>query len=323
MRPLAPFPTKVVSPDVICQFAGVHGRGERTASWVAAQQLELITANQLRLAGVSRDVTRTRMAQGTMHRVYIGAYLLGTPVMLPSAMELAAVLACGDGALVRRRSAVALFGLTSEWDGEVEILTVGRNCRRTGIDVARVQTLAKVDCGFQHGIPIVAPALALLDFAAVATGDELERAISEAYALKLVTEQPLRAVIKRHPLRAGVVALRAELDRVGGPMWTASKAERLMKDLMRSADLPIPRTRISVAGYPADFLWSEYGLIVEVDGYQYHGHRYAFERDRRRDQAHMTAGYKVIRFTWRQLEQEPYRVVAVIAMAIGAAARAA
>jgi hypothetical protein len=206
MQALAPFPTKVVTPEAICQFAGVCGAGEPVASWVAAQQLELITTTQLRLAGVSRDVIRTRMRQGTMHRVHISVYHLGTPVMLPAAAELAAVLACGDGAMVRRRSAVALFGCADPWMGEVEILVVGRNCRRAGIDAARVPALADVDRGFQNGIPIVAPALALLDFASVATGDELERAISEAYVLKLVTEQQLRDVIDRHPHRAGVVA---------------------------------------------------------------------------------------------------------------------
>jgi very-short-patch-repair endonuclease len=101
-----------------------------------------------------------------------------------------------------------------------------------------------------------------------------------------------------------------------------------MKELLRKAELPMPQTQVRVAGYPADFLWPQYRLIVEVDGYQYHGHRYAFERDHKRDQAHKAALYEVIRFTWRDLQDEPYRVVAVIAVAIGArrqelAARAA
>jgi very-short-patch-repair endonuclease len=317
-RATAPYPAKLVAADAICQSVGVRGPGEPVASWVAAQQLELITSDQLRLSGVSRDVIRARVRQGTLHKVHIGVYHLGTNVMLPGANELAAVLACGDGARVRRRSAVALFGLSDPWEGEVEVLVVGRNCRRAGIDVARVASLDPIDSGTQDGIPIVAPGLALLDFAAVAIGDELERAITEAYALKLVTETQLRDVIDRHPLRTGAAALRAELDRAGGPMWTASKAEEVMKALLRGADLPMPQTCVRVAGYPADFLWPQFRLIVETDGYQYHGHRYAFERDRRRDQAHIGAGYRVIRFTWRQLEDEPLRVIAVIAMAIGA-----
>jgi very-short-patch-repair endonuclease len=318
MQALAPFPTKVVPAEAICHFVGVRGRGEPAAAWVAAQQLELITVAQLRLAGVSRDVIRTRMRQGTIHRVHIGVYKLGTPVMLPAAAELAAVLACGDGAFVRRRSAVALFGIADPWPGAIEIIVVGRNCRRPDIEVTRVPALDPVDWGTKDGIPIVAPALALLDFAAVATGDALERAISEAYVLKLVTESQLRAVIGRHRHRNGAAALRAELDRAGGPMWTASQAERRMKELIRKAELPMPRTRVRVKGWPADFLWPQFRLIVEVDGYLFHGHRYAFERDRRRDQAHISAGYRVIRFTWRQLQDEPLHVIAVIAMAMGA-----
>lgn len=215
---------------------------------------------------------------------------------------------------------MALFGLTDGSVGDVEVVVPGRNCRsRPGIAVERVAVLADIDRGFQDGIPITAPARALLDFASVATGDELERAISEAYVLKLVTERQLRDVIDRHPHRAGVVALRAELDRVGGLLWTASTAERLMRELLHQADLPAARTRVWVAGFPADFIWPELRLIVEVDGFQSHGHRYAFERDRRRDQAHKNAGYDVIRFTWRQLTEEPFRVIAVIALAIGAA----
>jgi very-short-patch-repair endonuclease len=176
-----------------------------------------------------------------------------------------------------------------------------------------------VDRANHDGIPIVSTALALLEFAAVAVDDELERAIAEAYALKLVTEPALRAALARNPGVSGAAGLRAELSREGGPQWTASEAERLMKQLLREARLPIAITRRRVAGWPADFCWPEYRLIVEVDGYPFHSGRWAFERDRRRDQAHIAAGYQVIRVTWRQLKEEPLRVVAVIAMALGAA----
>ena len=66
----------------------------------------------------------------------------------------------------------------------------------------------------------------------------------------------------------------------------------------------MPRTRVRVAGYPLPTSSGrELRLIVEVDGYQYHGHRYAFERDHKRDQAHKSALYEVIRFTWRDLAE--------------------
>jgi very-short-patch-repair endonuclease len=318
MQALAAFPTSILSAEAICHFVGVNGCGEPAAAWVAQQQLELITTAQLRLCGVSRDVVRARMGQDTMHRVHVGVYHLGTRVMLPHAAELAAVMAGGARAFVRRRSAGAMFAIAAPWAGDPEILVVGRNCRVAGIDVARVAVLDPLDWGTKDGIPITSPALTLLDLAAVATGDELEHAISEAYARRLVKEPELRAVLVRHPNRAGVTALRAELDRAGGPVWTASKAERVMKELIRKAGLPMPRTRVRVEGFVADFFWPELRLIVEVDGYQYHGHRYAFDRDHKRDQAHKAALYEVIRFTWRDLQDEPYRVVAVIAVAVGA-----
>ncbi len=178
--------------------------------------------------------------------------------------------------------------------------------------------LHDADRGHLRGIPIVSAARALLDFAATATADELERGIAEAYALRLTTEHQLNATIARNPHRYGVGALRAELQREGGPAWTKREAERRMKLLLRQANLPTPLTQHWVAGYPADFAWPEHRLIVEVDSFQYHGHRWAFERDRRRDATHVLAGYRVIRITWRQLDEEPLMVAATIAAALSA-----
>jgi very-short-patch-repair endonuclease len=169
----------------------------------------------------------------------------------------------------------------------------------------------------RRGIPVTSPARTLVDFAGQSTPDELERAIAEAFALRMVNETELRAAADRAPNHAGVAAMRAQLRREGGPRWTQSEGERRMLELLRSARLPLPKTQEWIAGWPADFAWLDQRLIVEVDGYQFHGHRAAFERDRRRDQAHIAAGYTVIRVTWRQLTEEPLVVVATIARALG------
>jgi very-short-patch-repair endonuclease len=89
-----------------------------------------------------------------------------------------------------------------------------------------------------------------------------------------------------------------------------------MLRLIRDARLPIPQTNRVVAGFTADFVWPDQRLIVEVDGYPFHGHRAAFERDHRRDIVHRDAGYEVLRFTARQLEEAPLYVAAVIARAL-------
>ncbi len=89
-----------------------------------------------------------------------------------------------------------------------------------------------------------------------------------------------------------------------------------MLELVRTAGLPEPLVNRDVAGYTVDFVWPGSRLVVEVDGYRYHGHRAAFERDRRKDMALLAAGYRVIRVTWRQLCHEPLFVAAMLAGAL-------
>jgi len=232
--------------------------------------------------------------------------------MLPGAWELGAVLACGDCAVISHRSAAGLWRLVAQPEGEVDVTVVGRHCRsRPGIRVHRVGSLDRGDSQILRGIPATSPARTLLDFAHQAASHELELAIAEAYALRLTTEGEIADAIKRAPGRAGVAALRAELRREGGPRLTRREGERRMLKLLRDARLPQPLTNVRGAGVEADFFWPDQKLIV--DSYQFHGHRAAFERDRRRDQAHIAAGYTVIRVTWRQLTEEPLAVVATIA----------
>lgn len=318
------FLAEIISAEEVRQ---VSARGkqkpDRIASRVARRQLNLITTEQLHAAGVGDSAITRRQRRATLHRVHRAVYLYGTDVLLPGAAELAAVLACRPDAWARRRSALSLMNVIPPWQGKVEVTVIGEQRSRSGIAVHRLPDLSEVDRTSTNGIPTVSTELALLEFAAVAENDELERAITESYFLKLVSEAGLRAALERHRWRSGAVALRAELDRVEGPLWTQSEGERRMKLRLREAGLPAPVTRRKVAGFIADFCWPDLRLIVEFDGYQAHGHRYAFERDRKRDQAHIAAGYTVLRFTWRQLENEPLRVIAVIATAIGAARQAA
>jgi very-short-patch-repair endonuclease len=201
--------------------------------------------------------------------------------------------------------------------GEVDVTVVARGCRsREGIRVHRGQALAVADRGECRGIPITAPACTLIDFAATSSREEAERAIAEAFALKLVTESNIREAADRVPNRAGVAQVRSILGQPGGPRRTRSGGEQAMLRLIRAAKLPIPQTNRVVAGFTADFLWPDQRLIVELDGHPFHSHRSAFERDHRRDIVHRDAGYEVLRFTWSQLEEDPFYVATVIARAL-------
>jgi very-short-patch-repair endonuclease len=285
-------------------------------AWIAARQLGLITAEQLIAAGVGRGSIRWRLANGALHRVFRGVYLVGHAVPVPGAFEFAAVLACGAGAVVSHRSAVGVWRLGPPLRGEVEVTVAGRDCRsRAGLRVYQVQELPSFDRATKNGIPVTSAARTLIDYASTTGANEAERAIAEAFALKLVNEPQLLAAIDRGPHRAGVAAVRAILGQTGGAKRTRSGGERAMLRLIRAAGLPEPRTNYPVAGFNADFCWPEERLIVEVDGHDFHSDRRTIERDHRRDVVHKDAGYEVIRFTGRQRDDKPLYVAAVIARA--------
>lgn len=279
--------------------------------------MALITTRQLHTAGLPRGSVEWRVANGSLHPRFRGVYLVGHPIPVPGAAELAAVLACGERAFVSHRSAAVLWGLVETSGDAVDVTVVGRRSRsRAGLRVHRVDDLSEADSGERGGIPITAPARTLIDFASTTGAEEAERSIAEAFALKLVTEMQLRSAIERAPGRAGVARIQAILGRPGGAKRTRSGGERAMLRLIRAAQLPAPRTNYPVAGYSADFCWPDHRLIVELDGYDFHSGRPALERDHRRDIVHKNAGYEVLRFTARQLAEEPLLVIANIARAL-------
>lgn len=308
---------KEVSISALCHFVQAQGGGDRAVSWVAGQQLGLITPRQLATAGVGRGAIASRRARGVLHPKFRGVYLVGHDILLPGAIEFAAVLACGMPAFVSHRSAASLWGLVTAAPPVAEVTVSGRNCRnRDGLIVHRVRCLATPDRAQRGGIPVTSPARALVDYAATATSTELERAIAEAFALQLTSERRILAAIERAGHPPGAAALRAILAQPGGPSRTRSGGERAMLKLIRAAGLPAPRTNVPIAGFTADFVWQDERLIVEVDGYPFHSARAAFERDHRRDIVHKNAGYEVLRFTARQLDDEPLYVATVIARAL-------
>lgn len=289
---------------------------DRVVAWIAARQLGLITAEQLIAAGVGRGSIHWRLANGSLHRVFRGVYLVGHSVPAPGAFEFAAILACGPGAVVSHRSAAGLWRLAAPPTGEVALTVVGRDCRsRAGLRVHQVEALDPRDRSRRQGIPLTAPARTLIDYASTPGIDESERAIAEAFALKLLTESQLNAAMQRAPHRAGVAQVKDILGQDGGPRRTRSGGERAMLRLIRAAGLPVPLTNHQIMGYTAEFFWPEVGLIVELDGGDFHRPRPAFERDHRRDIVHMDAGHEVLRVSGQQLDQEPIYIAAVIVRA--------
>jgi very-short-patch-repair endonuclease len=102
------------------------------------------------------------------------------------------------------------------------------------------------------------------------------------------------------------------------PAFTRSELEERFLALVRDAGLPEPEVNAEVGPYEIDFLWRAQRLAVELDGWSFHSDRAAFEDDRRRDADLVARGFRVIRITWRELENNAVAVPARIAAALAA-----
>jgi very-short-patch-repair endonuclease len=301
--------------DAACNEITASDRRGQSIARLATSQRGPIGVGQLADEGVGHSAVTRRVTGGSLHRVFRGVYLVGHEALAPFARESAALLACGELAVVSHSSAASAWRFARE-PLEVHVTVVGRRRRsRPGLRAHYAARLDPRDLRWIDGVPLTSPARTLLDLAATRYPD-LERAFADAHAQRLLKPYDLVAAIKSAGPRRGVRALRALIsDNETG--FTRSKAERLLRRLIREANLPEPRFNVPFRQYELDAVWPEHRLVLEVDGYNYHGHRAQFESDRARDMALMAAGYRVIRVTWRQLSDEPLAVVAAIATALG------
>lgn len=210
---------------------------------------------------------------------------------------MAAVLACGDGAVLSHRSAAEHWKLLSERGGPVHVSvpTLSGRDKRFGIRIHRRASLRPGDVTKRHGIPVTTPARTIADLRGTAPDAEHRRAIRQAEVRGYWTG----------------------LDQPVAP--TRSELEDLFLRLCRRHRLPQPEVNVRVAGREVDFLWRQQRLVVETDGYRYHRGSTAFEDDHERDLDLRSSGFAVVRFTYRQVTADPERVATSISRELEAA----
>jgi very-short-patch-repair endonuclease len=236
-------------------------------------------------------------------------------------MLVAALLYAGDDCVLSHEAAAWVWGLVPRHGPTVQLTMVRRHVRNTAeVRVHRARSLHSRDVRLRDGLPVTAPARTLIDRAGQLDDGETAAELAEARVLRLVSDRELASALDRHQTRAGVARLRRVLEDEGGRTVTRSEGERRMRALLAAAQLPVPEVNARLHGFEVDFLWRAQRLVVEFDGRQFHAHPAAFERDRRRDQVLLAAGYRVLRVTWRQLEDEPVALAVRIGQALAAGA---
>lgn len=290
---------------------------------IAARQHGVVTRRQLLEAGLSGDRISRRVRAGRLRPLHRGVYRVG-PVASVRAREMAACLACGPTAMLSHGSAAEAWGMRSPGPdtAPVEVTVRRGHPERPGIVAHRRTTLHDDERTRLDGIPITTPSRTLLDLAVAHPPRTLERALDEAMARWQTTTRAVHRLLQRHEGRPGTTRLRAVMARDHGS-FTRSEAEERFLDLVRTARLEEPETNARVGRYEVDFVWRTERLAVEIDGYSFHASRRAFERDRLRGQELTALGYRMIRVTWRQMVDEPLRLVAQLAQALSAAGRQA
>jgi very-short-patch-repair endonuclease len=231
---------------------------------------------------------------------------------------MAAVLACGEGAVLSHRTAATLRGLLNARGGRIDVSIPRKSSiSRRGIRVHRSTCLAPVDCTTVDRIPCMTVPATLLSLAATSPRNVLESACNQAEIEEVLDMRAVDELLKRRPAHPGTSRLRAVLAVDGlGLDRTKSKLERRFLRLFRQLGLPRPRVNESIAipgeEMQFDFVWHRERVVVEVDGWKTHRTRRAFRDDRRRDRLLRLAGWDIARFTSRDVDDDPDHVGRVV-----------
>jgi very-short-patch-repair endonuclease len=253
-----------------------------------------------------------RIATGRLHLIARGVYAVGRRELTPDGRWMAAVLICGDGAVLSHRSAAELWGIGHEQRGRIDV-SVRRKCeiRRQGLKVRARRSLDARNVTRRRGIPVTSPVQTLIDLATELVPLRLERAVDEADKLDLVDPETLRLELDGHRGEPGVKKLATLLDRHTFRL-SDSDLEVFFRPLALAAGLPRPLTEHRVLGHEADFFFPDHDLIVETDGLRYHRTPSQQARAAKRDQVHTAAGLRVLRFTHWQITREADEVTATL-----------
>ena len=244
-----------------------------------------------------------------------GVYAVGHPRVTRLGRARAAVLTCGPSAMLSHRSAAWMWNLLPDNRWIFDVTVAGRsNLRRESIRLHQPRCLHPDDCAEVDGIAVTSVAKTLFDVAASEPNRHALRAFEEAERLRIFDLREMQHVIERnrgHRRRKQAAALIASWN--GHAPDTRGEFERRFLELCRDYDIPEPAMNVMVAGHCVDAHWPGTKAVVELDSWQHHSTREAFEDDRRRDAALREEGFEPpLRVTWRWLTEEPAGVAAAV-----------
>lgn len=273
----------------------------------ARAQHGLITVDQAADLGLGRRSIRTRLANGAWEQVHPGVYVVGSSQRTWTQAVAAACLAAGEGTFASHRTAARIWGFV-EHSGRIELLTHNTNrLRIKNVTAHRSLLLDARDHTIRNGVPLTTTERTILDLATA--GDErvigawidtglrngvidLDRLVEFCGRLggpgRGVPHAVLAALAVRRPgYNPGHSALESRA--------LSALAEAGLPEPVRQHPVTRPDGRVAYI----DLAYPDAPLAIELDGYETHGTRAAFEDDRVRGNELVLLGWPVLRFTWR------------------------
>jgi very-short-patch-repair endonuclease len=254
----------------------------------------VVTRRELMAVGITRTQIEHRLRTGALLREHPGVYRVGHRAPSTEARYLAAVKACGDGAVLGGLAAAYLLGLVRGAPPEPEVIAP-REKGIKGVRTRRCRSSDPRDRSTWRSIPVTSVARTLVDLAAVLSPEALGRACHEAGIRHKTTPAEVEEVLARRSTSPGAAKLRRILR--GEERITLSRLERRFVELLRAERLPLPITNRPAGGRRVDCRWPEMRLTIELDSYTYHSSRHAWEADRRRERHAYARGDDFRRFT--------------------------
>jgi putative AbiEi antitoxin of type IV toxin-antitoxin system len=277
---------------------------------IAARQHGIVTRKQLLDADLSVDKVRRRIEQGLLIPQYRGVYRVGHAAPSVDARYMAAVLACGERAMLVGRAAGYLLSIVTgkppppEVAAPTERTIDSVHCRRRRIDPRDRRRLRQ--------IPVASPAYVIVDLAAELAVRELALAAHRAGARHRTTPGQVKAVLARRANATGAAKLR-EVIGLRVPV-SLSKLEAAFIALLRKHGLPLPRTNRHVGAHRVDCHWPEYGLTIELVSYRYHNTRWSWEQDHDRRRQARDRDEEHREYTWYDVVEDPEPTVRELRM---------
>jgi very-short-patch-repair endonuclease len=273
---------------------------------------------QLMEMGYAANTVLEWAATGRLHRLHQGVYAVGHRRLSWHSRCWGAALGADANetnevvwpAIASHGSAAYLWGIYRYRPECIDVTAPIRRRAKREFRVHFSSILAVEDRGEREGIPVTSVARTLMDLAIRLRADQLDRRLERAEELGILDVAGIEALLAR----AGGHRGRGRLGRAlalyqPDPAFTRSRFEKLFRRFVREAGLPAPSMNFNVAGFELDAYWPEHRFVVELDLYETHGSRAAFERDRLRQEELKLLGIEMIRVTRPRLEREPDVVI--------------